>query len=144
MSITIMTHEQSLKENGYDLCVVVSGSMKPMLRVHKDSILFVKPEKALRRGDVVMYRGRSGVMIMHRIVRALPEDFLIRGDNCLWTERVAETQIYAVMKGFYRGEKYIPAENMLYRLYVTVWLAFHPLFRVWKRWRKWRRGRWRS
>lgn len=138
MSIRAMTHEQALKELGYDLCTVVSGSMKPMLRIRKDSVLLVIPEEPLRRWDVVMYRNKPGALIMHRIVAVSAEGFWVRGDNSLSSEYVVKEQICGVMKGFYRGERYISARNPMYRLYVFCWMLAHPLLVVWKRWKRYR------
>ncbi len=134
------THRQYLAESGYVLCVVVSGSMRPMLRVGKDSVLFVKPKKTIKRGDVVMYRRKSGMMVMHRVVAVVPDGFRIRGDYGVVSEFVSEDKICGVMKGFYRGEVYISAEHIWYRLYSICWLNMSPLFMWWKKvWKKTRR-----
>lgn len=61
-----MTHEDSLRENGYTICSPISGSMKPLIRPNIDSAVFVPPEH-IRKYDVVLYR-RNGQAIMHRVI----------------------------------------------------------------------------
>lgn len=129
----VSTHQQFLAESGYVLCMVVSGSMRPMLRMGKDSVLFVKPDKPIKRGDVVMFRRESGTMVMHRVVAVVSDGFQIRGDYSVVSEFVSEDQICGVMKGFYRGEAYISSEHLLYRLYSLCWMNLYPLYIRWKR-----------
>lgn len=124
----IMTHEQMLAESGFDICSPITGSMRPMIRPQRDSVLFVVPEGRLKKYDVALYR-RNGQAIMHRVIQVLPEGYVIRGDNSDVDERVGEAQILAVMKGFYRDERYISRKHPVYQVYVHLWLWLreHPL-----------------
>ena len=54
-----MTHAESLKINGYTICSPVSGSMRPLIRPHRDSAVFV-PAARVKKYDVVLYR-RGGL-----------------------------------------------------------------------------------
>ena len=108
-SVFKMTHEQSLQQNGYTVCSPISGSMKPLIRPNVDSAVFVPPEK-IRKYDVALYR-REGQAIMHRVVGFRGEDTLIRGDNSSYTETVPRREIFGVMQGFYRGQRYVAADE---------------------------------
>ena len=43
-----MTHEDSLRGNGYTICSPISGSMKPLIRPNIDSAVFVSPQHICR------------------------------------------------------------------------------------------------
>lgn len=121
-----MTHEDSLRENGYTICSPISGSMKPLIRPNIDSAVFVPPEH-IRKYDVVLYR-RNGQTIMHRVIGVRGDTCLIRGDNSNYTEKVPLRDIFGVMRGFYRGkEHYIGSTSFTYRLFAWCWTAFTPL-----------------
>ena len=90
-----------------------------------DSAVFVPPEK-IRKYDVALYR-REGQAIMHRVVGFRGEDTLIRGDNSSYTETVPRRDIFGVMQGFYRGQRYVAATNLGYRLFSRCWVAMAPL-----------------
>ena len=124
-SVLKMSHEESLRQNGYTVCSPISGSMKPSIRPHRDSVVFVPPH-TLRPYDVALYR-REGQAIMHRVVGLRGEDTLIRGDNSSYTETVPRREIFGVMQGFYRGQRYVAADSLGYRLFSRCWVAMAPL-----------------
>lgn len=111
-----MTHEDSLRENGYTICSPISGSMKPLIRPHIDSAVFVPPEH-IRKYDVVLYR-RNGQAIMHRVISISGDTCFIRGDNSNYTEKVPLRDIFGVMRGFYRGKRYVNVKNCVYLAYM--------------------------
>jgi len=121
-----LTHEEMLRTSGYDLCSPISGSMRPMVRQRRDSLLFVRPEGRLRKYDVALYRS-GGRTVMHRVIRVKPDGYIIRGDNAREKEYVRDEQIIGVMKGFYRDENYIPAEDRRYRRYARLIVAVQPI-----------------
>lgn len=124
-SVLKMSHEESLRQNGYTVCSPISGSMKPSIRPHRDSVVFVPPH-TLRPYDVALYR-RNGQAIMHRIIRVRGDTCLIRGDNSVSLEEVPARDIFGVMKGFYRGDRYVDAASPGYRLFARCWVALAPL-----------------
>ena len=132
MHARVMTHEQMLAESGFDICLPISGSMRPLIRVRRDSALFVPPTGRLKKYDVVLYR-REGYAIMHRVLKVLPEGYIIRGDNSNGCEWVAQEQVIGVMQGFYRDEWYISAKNPIYLAYAFIWPKLHPLLMLYKR-----------
>lgn len=133
--IETMSHEEAMKRNGFDICSPVSGSMKPMIRPRRDSVLFVPLTGRAKKYDVVLYR-RDTKCIMHRVIGVLPDGYTIRGDNSFDKEYVPEQQLIGVMQGFYRDERFISADDRLYRLYARVWPGLHPLLMLYKRFRR--------
>lgn len=126
-----MTHEQSLQENGFTVCSPISGSMKPLIRPHIDSAVFVPPQR-IRKYDVVLYRV-NGQAIMHRVVGLRGGTCLIRGDNSNYTEEVPAADIFGVMQGFYRGRRYVAAGRLDYQLFSRCWVLLAPLLPAAKR-----------
>lgn len=118
-----MTHEDSLRENGYTICSPISGSMKPLIRPHIDSAVFVPPEH-IRKYDVVLYR-RNGQAIMHRVISISGDTCFIRGDNSNYTEKVPLRDIFGVMRGFYRGKRYVNVKNCVYLAYMHCWVSLN-------------------
>ena len=94
----------------------ISGSMKPLIRPHIDSAVFVPPEH-IRKYDVVLYR-RNGQAIMHRVISISGDTCFIRGDNSNYTEKVPLRDIFGVMRGFYRGKRYVNVKNCVYLAYI--------------------------
>jgi hypothetical protein len=43
-----MTHEDSLRENGYTICSPISGSMKTVILSSMDCALFAQPQRIRR------------------------------------------------------------------------------------------------
>lgn len=131
-----VSHREYLESNGFDICSPISGSMRPMIRVRRDSVLFVKPKGRLKRFDVALYESGNRT-IMHRVIGVLPDGYLIRGDNSYDSEVVGNRQVFGVMQGFYRDERYISAGNILYRIYARLWVFLHPMLMLYKRGKRW-------
>lgn len=99
-----------------------SSSMWPMLRARRDSVLLAPPAEPPAAGDVALYRDTDGNLVLHRVIARRGGEIVLRGDRNLACDApVPAARIVAVMRGFYRGERYIDARAPLYRLYARVW-----------------------
>ena len=126
-----------LEEVGYYVSTPLGKSMRPMLRDGKDNILVEKPTGRLKKFDVALYTRADGTSVLHRVVKVREKDYAIRGDNCDYTEYgVTDEDLIGVMTGFWRGERFVPADNRRYRLYVRLNYAAYPL-----RWLRIRTGK---
>ena len=47
--------------------LIAGSSMSPFLCHNRDYIYFTKPDRELRRGDMVFYQRDTGQYVMHRI-----------------------------------------------------------------------------
>ena len=74
---------------------------------------------------------------MHRVTGVRGDTCLIRGDNSNYTEEVPMGDIFGVMQGFYRGQRYVAASAVGYRLFSRGWVLLHPLLPLAKRARGW-------
>lgn len=129
-----MTHVESLEKNGFTVCSPISGSMRPVIRPHRDSAVFV-PAAEVKKYDVVLYRRREQ-NIMHRVIGVRNGAFVIRGDNSYGSETVPKEEILGVMQCFYRDETRIEKGNALYQAYARCWVALHPMLLAYKRLRR--------
>ena len=131
-----------LSEEGVFVSTSVGVSMWPMLRSRRDTIVIEPIRGRLKRFDVPLYH-RNGKLILHRVIRVLPEGYDIRGDNCLGTEKnVGEDCMLGVLTGFWRGEKKVELSSFGYRSYVRVWHGIFPLRALSKRLRAYAMAAW--
>lgn len=118
--------EAVLASEGKFVTTTSGGSMWPLFADRRDTVVIVPKNGRLKKYDVPLYR-RGEEYVLHRIVKVLPDGYLTCGDNCEVCETVAEDEVIGIMSAFYRKERYIEAENRLYRAYSCLWVA---IFRV--------------
>lgn len=129
--------EEILASDGQILRLPVGRSMWPMLRHRRDQMIIDSITAPPRVNDVVLYKRANGQYVLHRIIKVRAEDYIIRGDNCLENEYgITDREIIGILRGFYRGERYIDCRTHLgYKCYVSVWrLTYLPrtlLKRAW-------------
>ncbi len=117
--------KEQIEAKGSYISTIVGDSMFPMLRDRKDLVLVEKPKGRLKRYDLPLYQRPSGQYVLHRVLWVHSDYYTICGDNRWQKEKVPNEWIVGVMKGFYRGEKFIPASSFLYKLYVHIWCDFY-------------------
>lgn len=124
--------EQILVETG-ELFTTASGiSMLSCIRPKRDMIHLVTPNKSVKKHDVILYKRKNGNYILHRVMKTKPDGYVLCGDNQWVLERgIKDEQVLGVLKGFYRGERYVDCEkNRLYHIYVAIW-CFSLAMRKW-------------
>lgn len=123
-----MTFENQLKNKGYLVYASVGYSMLPLLRQKRDIVVIRKKEPGrCGKYDVVLYR-RGDRYILHRVLRVLPDGYLIAGDNNTFVERdVTDDMILGVMTRVIRDGKSIPVTALSYRIYTHIWCDAYPL-----------------
>ena len=77
--------EDVLREKGLYVSTTAGVSMYPMLRDRRDTIMIRPAEGRLKKYDVPLYR-RGEAYVLHRIVKVLPDSYVICGDNCFKKE----------------------------------------------------------
>lgn len=100
---------------------VTGCSMYPLIGSRRDSVLLGKADK-VRIGDVSLFQRSDGRFVLHRIVGEKDGAFYFCGDYEVKKEYpVYPNQIVAVAKGFYRNERFISCDSLLYKLYCFFW-----------------------
>ena len=101
--------------------------MYPMLRSGTDTVVVERCKGKLKKYDVSLYK-KNGKYILHRVIRVLPDSYVMRGDNCFQEEPgIPESQILGILTGFYRKNRYVSVDNHIYKGYVRIWCMLYPL-----------------
>ena len=123
---------RDLVNEGKECRLLISGSsMAPFLVHERDSILFSKPDRELRRGDMVFYQRDNGQFVMHRILHVKTEGLYIIGDAQTEVEGlVRPEQVFALVTKVNRKGKWIGPGNFWWWFFSTVWLRLFPIRRL--------------
>ena len=104
-------------------------SMYPLIVPGRDEVV-ISPlrDHVIRRGDVILYRRKSGKLILHRVYKRDRSRLFFVGDNESNIEGpISITQVYAIMTAFYHKGKKYKTSNFLYFFSWQVWLFLLPL-----------------
>lgn len=124
----IYTFEDLLNEQGFIIYTNVGFSMMPLLRQKRDIIEIRKKDSGrCKKYDVVLYK-RGERYILHRILKVLPDGYLIAGDHCRIVEKdIKDEHILGVLTRIMRDGKEITPDNKWYKLYVHLWCDLYPV-----------------
>ena len=124
----IYSFEELLDTQGYLVYTNVGFSMMPLLRQKRDVIEIRKKEPGrCKKYDAVLYK-RGDRYILHRILKVLPDGYLIAGDNCVVLERdIKDKNILGVMTRVVRDGKTISVDDFWYKAYVHLWCDVYPV-----------------
>ena len=106
-------------------------SMYPLLVPGRDEVILSPlPERDTRRGDVVLYRRASGILVLHRICRCKKDGYYMVGDNQVQIEGpIRQEQLIGMMTGFVRRGKLVSVSDVRYRILSRIWLMIRPVRR---------------
>ena len=124
----VISFEELLDEKGFIVYTNVGCSMLPLLREKKDVIEIRKkgPERC-KKYDVVLYK-RGEKYILHRILKVLPNGYIIAGDHNTFIETdITDDMILGVMTRVIRNGKNITPDNIRYKIYVHLWCDVYPV-----------------
>lgn len=117
-----------LAENGYYLTTPTGNSMRPFIKGGQDLVTVLPLTRPLEKYDAVLYRRDGGAHVIHRIVGKRGDCYLLRGDNCYYTERVSGQALLGIAVRVRRKDKeYDLEQDRGYRLAVRLWCAIYPL-----------------
>lgn len=119
---------RELTEEGKEVNMLISGnSMSPFLIHERDIICFKKPDRELKKGDMVFYQRKTGQYVMHRICKVRPEGYYIVGDAQQDIEGPVEReQIFAVITQVKRKNKLIKPGDFWWEFFEHVWISVIP------------------
>ena len=123
---------REIAEEGKVVSMLIAGSsMAPFLCHNRDYIYFTKPERELRRGDMVFYQRDSGQYVMHRIYRVKHEGYYMVGDAQTQIEGpLRREQIFAVITQVKRAGKMIRPGDFWWEFFEHIWIRIVPARRI--------------
>ncbi len=127
-TIKVTSFEEVLNSLNFIVYTNVGVSMLPLLRQKKDVIeIHKKKPGRCKKYDVVLYK-RGNHYILHRILKVLPDGYIIAGDNNTFIETdITDDMILGVMTKVIRNGKSITPDNICYKIYVHLWCDFYPV-----------------
>ena len=118
-----------LSDDGVFVSTTSGVSMYPLLRNRRDTVIISPHSERLKKYDVGLFcRGDS--YVLHRVIKVLPDSYMIRGDNCIMPEHVSDSEILGKLTGIYRSEKQVDMQGRAYRLYSRIIVFLSPLVRL--------------
>lgn len=121
---------EQLLEAGEVIQIYPEGySMYPMFVPGRDAAVIKKADvKKIRRADVVLYRRKGSILVLHRVVKRKGSQFYMAGDNQTEVEGpVEEDQIRGILTAFVRNGRRISVKNPVYVIWSGLWLMFLPV-----------------
>lgn len=123
--------EEKIK-NGAEVTINPGGkSMLPLIKPGRDSAVLIKLPDKLKKYDVVLYRRKSGMFVLHRIIGTKNGKYVMRGDNEYMTEYGIEPEkVLAYMVSVIRNKRQISVKSFKYRLYAVIRVKIQSLKRL--------------
>ena len=123
---------RGIAEEGKVVSMLIAGSsMAPFLCHNRDYIYFTKPERELRRGDMVFYQRDNGQYVMRRIDRVKHEGYYMVGDAQTQIEGpLRRDQIFAVITQVKRAGKMIRPGDFWWEFFEHIWIRIVPARRT--------------
>ena len=121
--------EKVLERDGMFISTTSGVSMYPLLRHRRDTIIVTPSVERLKRYDVALYR-RGDSYVLHRVLRVLPDSYIIRGDNCILLEHIKNEEILGKLTGIYRRDKEVNMQGAGYKFYSWFIVLVNPLVRL--------------
>ena len=119
--------ESELSKHGVYASVTRGPSMKPLFKTARDMVIVKKPDRPLKKYDVVLYTGAKNRYTMHRIIAVRDNEYLIRGDNTYRIEHIPKENIIGVLTEFNRKGKRHSTEELSFKIYSMVWNFIYPV-----------------
>ena len=88
-------------------------SMLPTIVSGDDSVLLTRAED-LKKYDIVLYRRRTGKIVLHRIIGFSKGKCVMCGDNQNSLERIEKSDIIAKTSGIFKGNDFVPSDDKKY------------------------------
>lgn len=114
----------SIVEQGQGASTIVTGSsMAPFLISNKSSVYLQKPERKLKKGDVVLYIRSEYEYILHRIYRVDGEFLYFVGDAQSVIEGPLPKEcVKGVVTKYKRRKKWCDSSSFIWIFYSKVWI----------------------
>ena len=121
--------EKLLEENELVQITPEGYSMYPLVVPGRDQVILTKVNRErIRRGDVLLYRRPSGILVLHRVWKVRGDGIYMVGDNQDVTEGPLPRALFlGIVVTFIRKGKRFSARNPVYVCFSGLWLFMRPL-----------------
>lgn len=100
---------------------VPNSGMMPTLRDFYDTVTIIRPQKKLKKNDVVVYFSEDGKFDISRIAFVNNGTYSLSPDGKSETEyNIPDSSIVGVMTSFDRKDRTVTADNKFYLYYLSV------------------------
>ena len=110
---------------------VTGYSMYPFLTPGRDTAVLSQPEN-VKIYETAFFKRSNGDVVLHRIVAEHGDFHDFCGDHQYVIEKdIPKTSVIAVMREFYKGDKFISCETVPYKIKAVFWVktrAFRHFF----------------
>ena len=115
---------RELTEQGKEVSMRIWGSsMTPFLVHERDTVFFKKPDRPLKKGDIVFYQRQNGRYILHRVFDIKENGYYMVGDAQQQIEGpLQRDQIFAVVTRACRKGKMIGPGDFWWEFFAKVWI----------------------
>ncbi|MCR5848941.1 MAG: S24/S26 family peptidase [Lachnospiraceae bacterium] len=120
--------EELLSENKSVQLHPIGYSMYPLIVPERDEVI-ISPLRnhKIRRGDVLLYKRKSGKFVLHRVYKIRGDSLFFVGDNESEIEGPLNiSQVYGIMSSFYHNGRLYRSKNPFYIISYNVWLFLLP------------------
>lgn len=123
---------KGIVEEGKVVSLRIAGSsMSPFLAHARDYIYFAKPDRELKRGDMVFYQRMNGQYVMHRIWKKKEDGYYIVGDAQTEIEGpVLPEQIFALVIKVRRKDQILQPGDFWWEFFEHIWIRIIPVRHV--------------
>ncbi len=119
--------EDTLSAGGTVTFTITGTSMRPLLFHERDQAELERRIDEYKRGDVIFYKRKTGVFVLHRIVKFKDGEYTVCGDGQVDLESgILPNQILARAIGFTRNGKSIDINSLTYKIYSQLWIIARP------------------
>lgn len=119
--------EDIIAREGVYVSTISGRSMNPMLVNRRDTVAISPVSGRLKKYDVALYKV-GGKYVLHRVVKVLPDSYIMCGDNCISLEYgITDADIIGKLCEVWRGDEKLDLNSLSYRWYCRTKVAsFHP------------------
>lgn len=108
--------------------VISGGSMTPFLVHGRDTVYLSKIDKALKKGDMVLYRRDNGRYVLHRVMRTDGGLYTMIGDAQVQPEpSIRRDQILAVVTAVRRKDRLLKRGDFWWDFFEKIWIRLVPI-----------------
>lgn len=120
---------KDLVNDGKSVSIIVSGnSMSPFLIHGRDRVFFEKPNRELKKGDIVFYQRWNGQYVMHRIYKITEAGYFMVGDAQAEIEGpLKREQIFALITKCQRKGKFLESGDFWWEFFECIWIRCVPM-----------------